>query len=504
MTYPTSEPPVPPVFLHRPPEPREPTAEERVSRPARWFRLDTFGRSLLSRRAAYEMNRTGVVLLVIFAFESFLWAAVFNSVFYADIGIIGGWTPIAVLLGLVYGALVVFFDQSFVVMDTTTPAKALGWAHLRIPSWLLPAFFRGFVIVVSVVAAAGVLDLILFAQPIDRRIEEENLRWYLVAFSRELEKPPLTNDEVAPGTAKDEHFTKKVKEIDRKTEEKTTLKLNVAGRASRLLQKINLAEGEIETARKGISRLESARRIRRLSSPGADLSSLDREILDLRTKVQDLQQQSTEDAAARGRALGQVKTLEGEINDLDTERQNVERQQLDFAVKEDEEVREANADQTAIQDRVKAWVDRYRLVSDKKPLIQKLPVPGAEDGNNHPPRRDVFERYRVLRDLKHGWPPSWPATSDAKIARLKQEFALGDPPLCDDSSLDAVPPGHCRSAWTYTRGYWLLFLIAGVVPSMALASKLLLSSSDTKTYYSLVSQARAGNGDALDQLASRP
>ncbi len=120
---PTPAPELPPIYLASDSASRSRRPEEMPSWLARRFRLDVFGHSLLSRRAVFEMNRAAVVLLIILVFETTLWFAVFNSIFYADLKTFGEITWLAAFLALVFGLIIALTSCHF---GLSTKGGAVG------------------------------------------------------------------------------------------------------------------------------------------------------------------------------------------------------------------------------------------------------------------------------------------------------------------------------------------------------------------------------------------
>lgn len=493
MTYTHPSPPeaLPPIFLRSDPvgQPREPEAQ-----PSRWaqlFKLDVFGTSLLSRRAAFEMNRAALILRLVLIFEILLWTAFFNLIFYADIGW-GRWTVVAGFLGMIVGSVIVHFDQSFLVMDTER--------SLRFPS-----FIRLVAILSSAVAAGIVLDLIFFAQPIDQRSEEENLRWYLVAFSAELYGREMALEEHEKDRASAAHDRDR-RESAEDTKRRLKEDLNRAiGRKRAADQNHASLKSQRSVLREELAQLKQAKLAISVEDPTGE-AALDRYLVaegELQNEIDAL----TKDISTQ---LRLAKTAESAISSIKAK--TADAQSIIDEVAENEKARRAFIDHEDFKHRsqkrrgredLQNWVDRYRIVADKATLREDPSIKRYLGENGHPPLPNVFQRHRILRDLMKGWPPVWPSASDENIERLKTDFNLQDPPLCTSAESGAPQPGHCRSAKIYTFGYWTLFVIAALVPCMPLIMKWWLSSEDYKSYYSLNRQAAAGNQDALNQLAAQ-
>lgn len=489
---PASDEAMPPIFLPAGPNEEDRGVRQRPSRLARLFKLDVYGTSLLSRRAAFEMNRAALVLLIILAFETTLWAAVFNLVFYADINSFGGWTIAAILFGLVFGFIIVAFDQSFLVMDT----KGKGWIRL-----IGSAAIRVGAILLAVVAAGGVLDLIFFEQPIERRIEEENLRWFLVAMSTELYEREL---------ALEDH------ETQRATAQAEAEELQQAeARLPKLKRELQATEGAVSGARASLELLDQQKQttlsaveqltnrlVGAMDVPEEDSARIQNRLLVLRNQLEETKQSIVKQEGFKASAGLRATQLRDSIKAIEERINNLRKKRKDRLSAQDLEDKKHREEQRKSRKALQHWVDRYRIAAEKESLLDDPAITGLLGEESTPPRPDVFQRYRILNDLKAGAPPLWPPTTTSNVERLRQEFNLLDPPRCSEVPPGQKMPDHCRSARVYWFGFWLLFGVAALVPSMALLMKVALSSEDTKAYYSRVHQAAVGNSDALEQLAA--
>lgn len=467
------------------------------SKLARLFRLDVFGTSLLTRRAGMEMNLAASILSLIFLFEGVVWSCFFHAVFYSDITLPGLKTIPACALGFTYALLIVLFDRLFFIEDWTyRPSRTTESLATTQVAWLvaqgLKIVIRAGIILLSAIAVGAVIDLILFQQPIERRIQEENLRWYLVAFAADLDFADPARIELNQSLER--------QQLQENLDHAHEQKLSILASIPEVVKEQTLARVALENIHDEIARLnQKIRQLQGTSTKDVDPNdprdeapedkgrNLEHQLITARSKERRLE---SEFAAATTR----VETSRTELEAVETTIISIQKSLQEETARRDEQ-----------RKRYLDAFNYYRATGDNDDFLELLQADLGAKAQIEPPRPDVFERYRMLLDLATGRPPVWPEASASTLQQLKEAFELVEIPRCQDASNsdsnDSIP-WRCRSARVYYRALILLLFVAAIVPSLALVMKIFFMPEQLKRYYSLKAQAASMNPDALLHFAT--
>jgi hypothetical protein len=424
--------------------------------------LDSWGHTLFSTRVQDGMALAYLILGVIFVFELLAWSLLFNFVFYG--GKFGaGWLTLpAIGLGLLWGLGIFAIDKSVITADLTRPGFGKWWGF----------FGRALLVAASALLTAQPIHQLFFKSQIEERIKDETLRAEAVAqndrYQRERAELEKNNalapvPEEARRQRREAEAQKDQADNDVRQAEQAVIRREgefqgaLAERDQRLsvLRRFR-ANGDEEAARAAESRFDAQEAVVARARTLLD---------DARAARDNVRNEADKAERARERAL----KLYGE---------DVDRSDKDRKGKYDDAKKRRAAYETAM--------DRLRSANfgDTVLDVSGQPVRWGNDG--------FIDREQILWQLIDGqparWPPGVPPEKQAEIA------TWAGMPMPSIAAAEAA-----NSIRIPALG---LFLIAGAIPLLSIAFKLLMSE-ELKTYYSLEAQARSGNQEALQQLESR-
>jgi len=474
----------------------------RASALARWLRLDSYSSRLLTKAARLEMELLARLLAGVALFELTVWTLLFNAIFHAEVTAISERSLAALGLGMLYAAVIVYLDRSFLVADPTQKG------HRR------AALFRICIVFLSALATSLAVDLIFFDGPIKVRRHEEQILAEIVDRAEGLQEDWDPRAAVQVGSKEGNPFlvmaAQATAELTDLRSERSSLsrsQAEAAEAARRGRQRVRELDGAIEL----VAREPGQQVPRDESSPSME------ELLRRREFARKQAAKSEAEAlelAARGTAV------DARITGVDARLQALE-EQADALVNEElGNAQEQRRKQKATSDRIVDWITFLRR-SDPPDADDILTEPVPPQGEKPLEYRlsdvDLFERFRILFDLLAGRPPKWPDGGSDQLAELRQRFHLEDPapcpaPVAPKATRGAVPAlaaatsAPCDdTAWRrmqkradfLTFSYFLLLFVAAVVPLSVLVVKLFLMPRALSCYYSLAHQAAAGDADAV-------
>jgi hypothetical protein len=293
-------------------------------------------------------------------------------------------------------------------------------------------------------ATARPFELIVFRSPINERLYAESVRRQLVLQHLTIGE---LRDDMAELDERRRSIDKEAQQVLRGAD--AQIRAAVAALQRELYgvnQRIERLSGDIATAQEEGQRVVEAARWRG-----------EREGLESRRQA----------------LLAQIADLEARMSEtIITERRRI-LERLDAEKKaKDDEIRKLQAD-----------LSRIRSRGDREQGAARARASVA------PADASVFRQLRIIDDLRAGTPPRWPEGNEAVIAQVRERYAVED-----------VAEPETRA---YQLIYWVALTVGMVIPLMALLFKLVMSSSDLATYYSLDAQWDAGNPDALQHTTAR-
>jgi hypothetical protein len=132
---------------------------------AKYYRLDVYGDSLLSKRAASEISFVALLLTINFLFYFFAWTSVWSLILFGKLSL--SWhTIVAALGGLIFACLMLTYERQLLTADTSG-----RWSQR-----VLPITLRVLLILTSTLIISQPVELLVFSGPINSRIHEESVR----------------------------------------------------------------------------------------------------------------------------------------------------------------------------------------------------------------------------------------------------------------------------------------------------------------------------------------
>ncbi len=497
---------------------------------SRFLGLDVYGNSLLNRRGLLEMNFTALLLAIIFSFELGAWTLLFNAIFHSELLAFGWATVAAVIPASFFAGAVLVYERSFITTDTTA-----GFLRL-----ILPVGTRLAVIGASALITAQPVELLIFRGQILQRVHEEGIRGEVIARREQLkkarEKEELNREELLKLETGEiilrEDTLLREKDVARQEErdKKSELERNLQ-RAQRNVNYWN---------RIVLEREESVRSARRRPT------STPEEIQTLRDSVQQARNNLGGWTNRRDQAQQDLEVTNQRIVDFTNDLEQL-KQEFDTQRDEARDLRLAGGSLAAAeQSRLLEWINQLRKVEpgDAEPVAEVLVAARAAAAGGSPvaaddspaavdasatngdglepattavepyrywfPDYDFFEQLRVLRDLRKGFPSTWPGIGVDDAQALGTTYGLesirpcrgqdvisGGPSISVDPKCDPERWNrHLQQAQQFEWSWRVVYAIAIVIPLLVIATKLLMTP-ELKAYYSSAHQAAAGNADAI-------
>lgn len=407
---------------------------------ARLYRLNVYGKSLLTRSAAFELRFIAVMLTIIFLFDWAAWSLFWDMVFYNGRIEVGFFTPLALFLAALIALMIVIYERGFMVTDLSQLFN--GWGiTLRLLSAIL---LRIVVIAVAAYITAQPVEIVTFRGQIENRIHETGVRREAVSRLRDLQKAEASS--LLEGLA----GTSQKKELDDADE---VLK-NARAEEARLKGELANAQRVEQGALASLKRAQAAySQSRNKQAAAARINSAAARLETARQKVTD----------ASANVEGHKTTVENAKNDRGT------------AVTKVEGLQNQGRDQA---DRVRDWLVQLRHEPFSLDVTKESRQGG--DWTYRDEDYDLFQRQAVIDDLYNGRSPRWKDASEQDKTEIGQKFGFGE----SQEELDR----RAIEATTFQKSYWAVFLVAFVLPLLVMAYKLLLPKAITD-YYSAEMQS---------------
>jgi hypothetical protein len=490
-------------------------SDHAVPRLARFFRLDTWGSSLLTRSAVNQMGYAADLLLVVFVFELGMWTLLFNSMVYAAPLHFGLKTPIAAGIAFLFAYAVLVWEKSVITADL--PSNQL---RKRMPKgqrpkgWVKPLVLLGrmSMIGLSIYANAKSLDLFMFNGAIEQRLKEESVLQEAIQQAEDQAAGIEKQDRQV--AAVDKAMTGSTVEQDKKT----TAAEQAAARAQELKDEALLTAANDRLAQTRIRLATAGERViqrqRQLSAEPRNSANFEAIAASLEAARSDQRSLAT----AVGIIEGTLPGLRRTADKSDHDRTEADRS-ADAALKSYNDERKR---QEALES-ARAAAIALTVVQRKEWLVvlQGAPYGSAQTRPSFgigPPAvsgqaatnaaasarspfqwktADFLDRLRILNHLMEGTPPRWPITDAATRERAIKLFQV------PSGDTDVAKTQREAEAGLFRSANWMALIIAGLIPMLALGFKLLLIGPELDAYYSCWSQARHGNIEALDILHSQ-
>ena len=458
----------------------------------RIFGHDVYDNWLLTPRAQKELRSVALLMTVIFAFDFGTWTLLFNSLFHASGNIFQiSWATAGAVIGAFLVALaVIIFERGFFCHDTSGhPFRTILALVMRIA-----------VIAAAALITAQPVELMAFRGPIRTRRHEEQLRQEIV------EKETLIGEAETEGKV----IASKIVQLPQDIE---NLPINDQRKAA----KLRLARAD-DTLRDATSAAQQAQNDQRAAKHAIESSNreLEKQQADLRSRIAS----GTDASDPKLKAAQQrVEDLKDAVRRAQTSTDTADQRAAAAAsaiisahqevAAASEAARQAGLDVTQALNQMTQHFEEQKDLStrrrdDLRKYIGAVRKHGMEDDGvrwpafdkNSPPYfyklnlGNVYEQLQVINDLRAERAAQWPAVSDKEKKDFVKTYGLED----DDSA--AAKARRADLAHIVKQGYWAALAIALVIPTLVLATKLLLIE-DLKAYYSTARQAAAGNPHAI-------
>jgi hypothetical protein len=451
----------------------------------RGFGLDVFGGSLLGRQAALALQFSAFLLVVIVCFDFVAWTLLFNSIFHASGDILDhdGWTAVAAVFGLLFAAAVFVYERQFFTADTSDLLRSPG----RFLAVATAVAIRIAILFAAALITAQPIELLVFREPLRKRIHEEAVRQEVMVSVRKLAE---LQDKIKQLALQPEQLDAKM----RGTREAADLAL-----AKKTSAREN---GWLESLRRQLASTQAAVNQAALHQPpeGADASDLQGSLRRIEGQIRSQTRAADAARTAVGDAEARFERRRQELYGGEVKQQASNEQQ---------------------QEAVRLYIDDVKKRGMKEKVSRE--VPGA-DPRIAPARfsyeyrgSDFFDQLRILGDRIDGRAARWPEGVPEKERRRHalelglgeltagQAAAVGDGArrcsLLPWSAARKAPGGPevertIAEACLFRRSYAVAYAIGMVIPLLVFAVKFLMPR-ELKHYFSVRQQAWAGNPEAL-------
>lgn len=409
---------------------------------ARLYRLHVYGKSLLTRSAAFELRFIAVMLTIIFLFDFAAWSLFWDMVFYNGRIEVGFLTPLALFLACLIALMIVIYERGFMVTDLSQLFRR--WKPtVRLLSAIT---LRVVVIAVAAYVTAQPVEIVTFRGQIENRIHETGVRREAVSRLRDLQKAEAGSRLDGLGG------TSQIKDLD---DANNVLK-NVRQEEGRLKGALANAKGAEQNAVGSLKRAQAAyARAQNKQAAAARISAAAGRVETARQRVSDaaaeVEGHKTTVEDAKGDRGAAVTKVEGLLNDARGQ-----------------------------ADRTRDWLVQLR----HEPFSLDLKKENRQGGDwtYRDEDYDLFQRQAVIDDLYHGRPPRWKDASEQDKGEIGQKFGFGE----SQEELER----RAIEATTFQKSYWAVFLVAFMLPLLVMAYKLLLPKAITNYYSSEMQEGK--------------
>ena len=464
---------------------------------ARLLKLAVWDTSLLTRSASTQMAHAAELLVIVFLFEWAMWTLLFNTVLYLRPLHVGAMTPGAAALGLLFAWAVIVWESSVVTADLPSMRtqrlmpQALRRGYLRKPVALGGRFV---LVLASAFATAQALELFVFNGAIENRLKEETV------LAEALLQAGDQQDDLKAAAGKSRADVQADLEGTIEGKERAEAATSLEAARERVKQAEAAQIGATTRRNAASSAFSNARsRHHALRTKAALAPPASRPQAEADRDRAETMQRNASIALANARSTLELANEEvadataalASATDRLSAATTVHDRLVDGALEKVEE--KTVVHKTAGADR-KEWlnaIQRARYDTIPRPRGQAVPATFSWK------EADFLDRLKILSDLTAGRPPRWPPSDHDQRAKAIDLFGLPNHSTGDRSQ------EKTDEAWMLWQAYLISFVVALIIPLLALGFKVVLIGPELEAYYSCWSQARAGNPDALAVLSAQ-
>lgn len=461
---------------------------------ARAFRLELYLDSpLLTTRALREMNLAAVLLLVVSAFELAIWTALFHDLF--------GAVAAALLAGLAFATVVCYFERQLIVHDEVAHGRAGTAMWVRLGYILLGAFIT-----------SHTLELRIFGEPIRTRVHAEEVR------REALARLSLLGVQEANLQA----LTRAASEDSRDAASEAAAGSVAAGQVAGgpasgtalnpLAFKVQtkLERTQLDQADRAVAEMtdQLAAVTSRLASAEGELRAVNGEIRALRLQPDTESREQDEVRLEAERRAGQARReqLTAERREWEVRLENARGVKKIAAIKlgdkelaRQQELDRVKGEVDALTGRLEKWVSQLQGAKPDAPVAE-----AGGDWTFQEQPYNFLQKLRIVYDLLAGRGARWQGGTPVDVERLRSQFNLYEPHLCEgkpsgaSEPCDAEESGRVAQDLTIFRGVYAVgFGIALYIPLLVITIKRFLFPEDLRLYYSRQHQQEAGQLEAV-------
>lgn len=449
------------VYLRHPP--REAQAEP-LSWLVRLLRLEVYSDRLLTRRVRTELSILAVILLLVFFYEFAAWSFFFNGLFLGDVTRFDPrWTIAALLFGLLFSGVILYFERQVI----TTDVQRLAPSQRRLAQGI-----RLGAIVLGAVIVAHAVELLVFAEPVERALYSRAVARTTESLERDLDGVAgITEEHRRADLVEDlAGIHSRIGDTERRREE-------AAGDIARAREQVSFWEGEVRRERAVLAAAE--RRLTEQEDGGgqATLQARRNDVESARRRYEDARAHHREAAVALQAVHATLQETYRSLHDLGVDEKAVRERRWSLS-------EETGARQRAIEtlrSRLRSWEEALFARTERGDHTEDWPglkSASAEEMLLWP------ERWRRTLEFEE---PDW--TFFERIAKV-YELAWGSQRSENEPAESAWLPTIYRSAFV------VVHLTAIFVPLLVFTVKWFLIPKEVDAYYSAWHQAYAGDPDA--------
>lgn len=455
--------------------PRQRRSENELPWPVRKLGLAVYGSSLLTRRAKSELTALAGMLGVVALFDWLAWTFLLNAIFQTQVNEVNGKTCVAGGLAILVTSMVILFERGFITTDLTSDKRKVG---LRLA-------VRLFLIVGAAIMTAKPVELLAFQPAIRNRTHEERVTSFAVSLLMKIGDIEQERAGLASPRREDLEPCQAYRELSGRELEFA----KDQGRLKAIRSHKDETRHDLEELRQRfVSEDEAPAHEARVHQVESLLERLNRAYAGLQAKV-----------ANEKIELDFIKdrdpNLRGDCEKADTESQAGHQNRLDGLKGEASGIRE--------------YLNLLRRSNATSAEGLSIEIDGRKFAY-HFEDYDLWGQLRVLEDLLAGQPAQWEGGSDSAVLAKAEKLGLTTPRNCEQAesvcspealqAWEKIAPALRLQAAHFSIWSWAVFGLAVLVPCLAILIKI-FASQDLTHYYSLASQARNGNPDAV-QISS--
>lgn len=459
---------------------------------ARKFRLDSWGRSLLTRPAARSLGTAAKFIALVTVWEWLMWTLLFSFVLSGEPGKMGWHTPIAMLLASIVAKTIFLYECEIVVYDSKPRADR---SYLRKLIENPGLVWRAAIVAVSAIATWVPVELYVFRTAIERRLVEETALAEGITYLRG-QKDLLSLSQAGSADVAANAQTTVAPVAADLTASEAGLKQeeNILALATTAKER---ADGVVERRTRAVTNLSAEEKRKQIQidelrgeNRDPERLALERERAGLRARRETEQERLLEARRLLAEAREELERAR-QSRDNATKTVDVRRKARDdfYEIRRKEASERADAaGKTANSNR--AFVNSLRRARYGEPLK------GPTDHSVRWVDADLFSRLEIVAALFSGRPPRWPLATTIEDQRaVAEEFELPSPGEAEAGAKSTATDLF----WSYVLLSVTALMAAVFIPLLVLGFKVFLISPELERYYSAKWQRAAGSPDALRQ-----